>query len=372
MSATFSATNNQGEHRFMNLTLRNFTGAILAISALFIQDVRAGVAQPSGIANVTVPGGLGRTEFFGMPFARPVEFTGTINSVSSSSGNATFSVTLDAGQGSLPALNNTSQSVDAWYVLEILDGPAIGFLLPCTGNSGDTSITVEGDTGSISAEGAKFALRKEWTLSTLFGTAGVTNKFGYGSSASAATVNGWVQVFNVATGTLISYYVNESGTTTKSYNWRSSTSTVNRNHVPLRLGRGLVLINRKSTDLTVPVSGEYRVARTRLSVPAGKLSFLANPGPSDVTFDAATIPATSPTRASGNPSGTSGDTWQMWNPVTRTFTSYRVGGTSNTNGPSMYSLANARVNPTIPAFKAVGVKPVGTSGNVVVTIAPNL
>ena len=134
----------------------------------------------------------------------------------------------------------------------------------------------------------------------------------------------------------------------------------------------MVLINRKASDLNVTVSGEYRVARTRLSVPAGKLFFIANPGPSDVTFDASTIPATSPTRAAGNPSGTSGDTWQMWNPVTRTFTSYRVGGTSHTNGPSMYTLANARVNPTIPAFKAVGVRPVGSTGNVVVTIAPAL
>ena len=372
MSKMISETINPGEYRIMNHTLRYFTGAILAISALFVQDTRAGVAQPSGIANITVPAGVGRTEFFGMPFARPVEFTGTINSASTTGGNATFSVTLDAGQSSLPALNNTDQNVDAWYVLEILDGPAIGFLLPATGNAGNTSITVEGDTGSIDVTGARFALRKDWTLATLFGAASVSNRFGSGTSSSGANVNGWVQVYNVASGTLITYYINEAGTTTKSYNWRSSTSTANRNHVPLRLGRGMVLINRKASDLNVTVSGEYRVARTRLSVPAGKLFFIANPGPSDVTFDASTIPATSPTRATGNPSGTSGDTWQVWNPVTRTFTSYRVGGTNHTNGPSMYTSANARVNPTIPAFKAVGVRPVGSSGNVVVTIAPAL
>jgi hypothetical protein len=34
-------------------------------------------------------------------------------------------------------------------------------------------------------------------------------------------------------------------------------------------------------------------------------------------------------------------------------------------------LSSTRQNPTIPAFKAVAVKPLG-SGNVVVTIAPNL
>jgi hypothetical protein len=71
MSEIVLETQNQGENRIMNHTLRNFTGAILAISALFVQDTRAGVAQPSGIANVTVPGGLGRTEFFGMPLPVP-------------------------------------------------------------------------------------------------------------------------------------------------------------------------------------------------------------------------------------------------------------------------------------------------------------
>lgn len=358
----------------MNHTLRNFTGAILAISALFVQDTRAGVAQASGIANVTVPAGVGRTEFFGMPFARPVETRGTINSASSSSGNATFSVTLEPG-AICPSLSNTDQNVDAWYVLEILDGPAIGFLLPATANTGNTgniSITVEGDTGGIDVSGARFALRKEWTLTSLFGAASTSNRFGYGTSTGTATVNAWVQVYNPVTSTFTTYYVAETGTTTKSYNWRNSTSGSNRNHAPLRLGRGIVLINRKASDLTVPVSGEYRVARTRLNVPAGKLTFVSNPGPKDVTFDAATIPTTSPTRASGNPSSLTGDTWQSWNATTKSFASYRIGGTANTNGPSAYSLGNARVNPTIPAFKAVGVRPVGTNGNVVVTIAPSL
>jgi hypothetical protein len=134
------------------------------------------------------------------------------------------------------------------------------------------------------------------------------------------------------------------------------------------MGRGIVLVNNSANDLTFTVSGEYRVARTRLSVPAGFTTFVANPGPTDVTFGDATIPATSPTRSAGTPGV--GDQWQLWNATTRSFTTYKVGGTSNVNGPSMY-LSSSRVDPTIPAFKAVAVKPVG-SGNVVVTIAPKL
>jgi len=319
---------------------------------------------------VTLPGGIGRTEFFGMPFARPVERSGIISAASTTGGNATFTVALDAGQSALPSLSNADQNVDAWYLLEIVDGPAIGFLLPCTGNTGDTSITVQGDTGTISVPaGSKFVLRKEWTLSTLFGAASTANAFGYGNSSTAATVKGKVQIYNTLAGSLATYYVRETGTTSKSYNWALSTSTTSRNHVPLRMGRGIVLVNNTANDVAFNISGEYRIARTRLSVPAGYTTFVANPGSSDVTFDTATIPATSPTRTTGTPGNA--DSWKMWNPLSRSFTTYKVGGTTHASGASMYQ-STARVNPTIPAFKAVAVVPYGTSGNVVVTIAPNL
>jgi len=365
----FLATTNQGEIKNMNSNPYKQFGAALALALVLAQNTFAGLATPSGIAKVTVPGGLGRTEFFGMPFARPVERSGTISSVSTTGGNATFTVALDAGQSALPSLSNADQNVDAWYLLEILDGPAIGFLLPCTSNTGDTSITVQGDTGTVSVPaGTKFVLRKEWTLATLFGAASNANAFGYGTSSTAATVKGKVQVFNSLLGSLATYYIRESGSITKSYNWALSTSTTARNHVPVRMGRGIVLVNNTANDLVFPVSGEYRIARTRLSVPAGYTTFVANPGPTDVTFDTATIPATSPTRTTGVPGNA--DQWQMWNATTRSFTTYKVGGTTNASGPSMYQ-SSTRVNPTIPAFKAIAVKPYG-SGNVVVTVAPNL
>jgi len=365
----FLATTNQGEIKNMNSNPYKQFGAALALALVLAQNTFAGLATPSGIAKVTVPGGLGRTEFFGMPFARPVERSGTISSVSTTGGNATFTVALDAGQSALPSLSNADQNVDAWYLLEILDGPAIGFLLPCTSNTGDTSITVQGDTGTVSVPaGTKFVLRKEWTLATLFGAASNANAFGYGTSSTAATVKGKVQVFNSLLGSLATYYIRESGSITKSYNWALSTSTTARNHVPVRMGRGIVLVNNTANDLVFPVSGEYRIARTRLSVPAGYTTFVANPGPTDVTFDTATIPATSPTRTTGFPGNA--DQWQMWNATTRSFTTYKVGGTTHASGPSMYQ-SSTRVNPTIPAFKAIAVKPYG-SGNVVVTVAPNL
>jgi hypothetical protein len=189
MTEIFLATTNQGEIKNMNSNRYKQFGAALALALVLAQNTFAGLATPSGVAKVTLPGGIGRTEFFGMPFARPVERSGIISAASTTGGNATFTVALDAGQSALPSLSNADQNVDAWYLLEIVDGPAIGFLLPCTGNTGDTSITVQGDTGTISVPaGSKFVLRKEWTLSTLFGAASTANAFGYGNSSTAATV----------------------------------------------------------------------------------------------------------------------------------------------------------------------------------------
>ena len=367
----------------MNSNRYKQVGAALALALVLTQNTFAALATPSGIAKVTVPGGVGRTEFFGMPFARPVERSGTISSFSTTGGNATFTVALDAGQSALPTVNTyssdntiraTEENTDSWYYLEILDGPAIGFILPITGTDAvSRTVTVLGDTVSVPVPaGTKFNIRKEWTLTTLFGAASNLNAFGYGTSSTGPTVKGRVQVYKSTTKSLATYYVREQGTVTKTYSWQLTTSTAVRNHVPLQMGRGIVLINNKATDLTFTASGEYRTARTRLCVPANLLTFKSNPGPTDVTFDTSTIPATSPTRGTGVPSNA--DEYQTWSAATRSFTSYKVGGTSNVNGPSMY-LSSTRVNPTIPAFKAIGVKPYATPltyPNVVVTIAPNL
>jgi hypothetical protein len=374
-----AAKTNQGEIKNMNSNRYKQIGTALALALVLTQNTFAALATPSGIAKVTVPGGVGRTEFFGMPFARSVERTGTISSVSTTSGNATFTVALDAGQSALPTVNTyssdstiraTEENTDNWYYLEILDGPAIGFILPITGTSaGSNTVTVLGDTLAVPVPaGTKFNLRKEWTLTTLFGAASNLNAFGYGTSSTATTVKGKVQVYKPTSQSLATYYVREQGTTTKTYSWQLSSSTAQRNHVPIQMGRGIVLVNNKATDLTFTASGEYRTARTRLCVPAGYITFVSNPGPTDVTFDAATIPATSPTRTTGIPGNA--DQYQAWNATTRSFTTYKVGGTTHASGPSMYQ-SSTRVNPTIPAFKAVGVKPYG-SGNVVVTISPNL
>ena len=341
-----------------------FAGSILLIASS--NSSFAGIGDPAGIVQVSVP--ANNTVISATPYARPIVSFGTVSSVAASSGNTTLTVSLDSGSDALPSFTNTDPNVDAWYVVEILDGPALGLILNAVGGSAST-ITVSGTLpGTIDiAANSKFAVRKDWTLASLFGSASATNVFGSGTTPSSGGVNAQVQIYNVSTGTLVSYYINASG---GNYNWRSTGSTANRNHAPVGLGTGFSIVNRKATPFLYPLSGEYRTTRTRLLVPAGKKTLLGNPGVFDTTFTASTITGASPNRGTSTPSG-SHDLYAVWNAPTRSFANYRIGGTGLTNRPaaSAYS-GGTRTNPVISKFTALLATPGNTNNPNVVTIAP--
>lgn len=369
----------------MNHTLRSLTGAILAISALFVQDSRADLAGPSAIVNYTIPAGVGspplRMDLFATPFVRPVEAKGSVTAVNTSAANAVFTVTLDAGE-TLPALSNTSTSADERYVFEILDGPAIGLILYPNANTGTSgsgvTITVSGGLGGLDVPaGSRFNIRKDWTLSTLFGAPGPNNPFGFGVDPNAPGVNAWVQVYVTATGSVRSYYINFNSSTGV-YSWQQSTSSTVRDHLRIPTGQGVVIVNRKASSFTFPVSGEYRIARTRLVVPKGLTTFVANPSPVTNNFYDSTIVDTTPTIGNYPADANTSDTWRIWRADVRQFRELLVAN-DGTNGPTVHQTANSTKRDRassfqlIAPFTCVGFKPVGpTNQTTVVTIAPKL
>jgi hypothetical protein len=308
----------------------------------------------------------------GTPYARKVEAFGTVTSTESipaaGSNPATTVLTVvkDPSSAQLPSFTNVDTNVDAWYIIEIVDGPAIGLILTAVGGVGNTSITVQGlIPSSINIEtGSKFAVRKAWTLASLFGAASSSNPFGSGLTSTSSGVNAQVQLLDSTTGGLTTYFINFLA---GAYNWKASTGSAIRNHVPLGLGKGFVIVNKKATQFAFDLSGDFRAARTRLVVPAdGKKTLLANPSVFDTTFTGATIPATSPTRGNGVP--ITADQYAVWNTSARAFATYKIGGATHASGPSAYT-GNTRVNPAIPKFASVLVTPAGTA-DTVVTIAP--
>jgi hypothetical protein len=372
----------------MNLTLRKLTGAILAISALLIQDIRADLAGPSAIVNYTIPAGVGspalRMDLFATPFVRPVAASGSVTGVNTSGANAVFTVTLDASE-TLPALNNTTTSGpsnDERYILEILDGPAIGLILYPNANTGTSgsgvTITVSGLLGGLDVpSGSRFNIRKDWTLSSLFGAPGPNNPFGSGIDPNDSGVKAWVQVYVTTTGSVRSYYINRN-TTTGVYSWQQSTSQTVRDHLRIPTGQGVVIVNKKASPFTFPVSGEYRIARTRLVVPKGLTTFVANPSPVANNFYDSTIVDTTPTVGTYPADATTSDTWRIWRPDTRQFRDLLVAN-DGTNGRTVHTTTaitkrdSASTFQTIAPFTCVGFKPMGsTTQTTVVTIAPKL
>jgi hypothetical protein len=210
-------------------------------------------------------------------------------------------------------------------------------------------------------------LRKAHTLSSLCGVPSATNPFGYGNSATGSsptfgTVLGQVQILDTTTGALSTYYINKSG---QNYKWKKSSGTESYNHAPIGLGKGFLVVNLKAANLTFPVSGDYRAARSRFVATAGAKYLLANPGVTDATFTTSTIALESPNRGTTTPRGTD-DEYGIWDTSTKAFKYYKIGGTSTT--PSAYDGTN-RVSATISKFTSVFVKP-GGSGNCILTIAP--
>ena len=98
-------------------TATRMVAIITTIIATSITGAQAQLAQATGIAKFTLP--ANSTEVFGMPFVRPVVTSGKITSYTPSTAvpataasTSTFAVTLDVGEPSIPALNNTSTAVD--------------------------------------------------------------------------------------------------------------------------------------------------------------------------------------------------------------------------------------------------------------------
>lgn len=183
-----------------NLLIKSLS--LLTAFGLMAESTQAGLGDPVGITQVTVPAST--TSVMGTPYARKVEAFGTVTSTATSGSNTVFTVVKDSASASLPLFTNTDNNVDAWYIIEIVDGPAIGLILNAVGGAGDTSITVEGlIPSSINIEtGSKFAVRKAWTLSSLFGAASTSNVFGSGLASTAANVKAQVQILKSSTGSL--------------------------------------------------------------------------------------------------------------------------------------------------------------------------
>jgi len=241
----------------------------------------ANLASPSAILQVTVP--VGKRVLLGTPFVRPEVSRGSI--VSANAQTLTISgATYQVDQFKVGGANGNVTP----YIIEILDGPNIGFVSYITGN-GVSSITVEDSIPTGNPDNTRYLIREDYTVNSLLGSASAP-KGNFASNTSPGNAdqisffnpNGKLETFfrwrstsTIGTNTTYAWYLSAKS----SNNWVS----VADRRVPY--GQGLIVERKANTAGTttagkINLDGEVRSTRLRRSI-AGfpRWNIVSNPNP---------------------------------------------------------------------------------------------
>jgi hypothetical protein len=167
---------------------------------------------------------------------------------------------------------------DNKYILEVLDGRYIGLVAYIKSNAGNT-FTI--DEVSLPTDGllvgSKYAIRKDWTIQTLFGAASATSPLASGASTGSADV---INIWSQKAQSYNSFYIRLSGGV---YSWRDAIGN-EAQHTRIPYGQGVQLVKRSAGNGTLTLTGELRSSRLRRDLLAGKTALVANLSPSPTTL----------------------------------------------------------------------------------------
>ena len=240
---------------------------VVGVSSLTTDCRAAGnIGDIFQIGQITFAGG--KRDFVSTPFVRPVEDNGT-GVVSAVSNSTTLVLDSDGDDYTGTAQwTGGSTSVDKWYIVEILDGRYIGMVFLIATQNGNTVTTTEVELPTDGAlVGSKYAIRKDWTLSTLFGDTS-SPEFPLAKAGSASTAD-TVNVFIQKTQGFVTYYVNTAGLWKNGFNQTTP-------HARVAYGAGVQVLRRALGNATMTLSGEARKSRLRRDVGANQFALLAN------------------------------------------------------------------------------------------------
>jgi len=320
--------------------------AVTLLSLISLASSHAGgIAQPTGILTVPVVG-PNKVNLLATPFAQPADAEGTITAQSSSV------LTVSSVPAMTPGLP---------YILEIQDGDYIGVISLITASTAST-VTVQYSlpANSISA-GTRYAIRPDWTISTLLGSA-ATTKFGSSTSFGGGDI---LQVFNPVSQKFENFWRRRTGNSPSyQYTWLTQAGVAAENQ-RIPFGEGFIIKRSSSTQLNLVLSGELRQARTRKEIlGAGKLNIVANPNPYPIKLSQCGL---TPTAGS---SLSLADKVHFINPANGKFVSYYR---NSSQASSWYSSAGVNSDAvTIPAGGAIVYQRTSGGGNLVGKTAAKL
>jgi hypothetical protein len=291
---------------FMNHTAIRLAATTLLAALSLTSSHAGGIAQPAGIMTVPVVG-PNKVNLLATPFALPADAEGTI---SAQSLNVLTVSSLPVMTPGLP------------YVLEIQDGDYIGVISLITASTdGSQQVPAVSSTVTLQyslpadsiAAGTRYAIRPDWTINTLLGTA-ATTKFGSSTSYGGGDI---LQVFNPVSQKFENFWRRRTGTSPNfQYSWLTQGGVAAEN-TRIPLGEGFIIKRFSKTQLDLVLSGELRQARTRKEILGGaKLNVVANPNPYAVKLTQSGLTPLAGTSLSG------ADKVHFINPSTGRFVSY--------------------------------------------------
>jgi hypothetical protein len=276
----------------------------------------ASIGSPASIVEISFAGG-GKRDFVSTPYVRAGEAFGIITSVGSTT---TLTLTDEASATyTTGRFTPGTATQDNKYILEVLDGRYVGLVAYIKSNTANT-FTI--DEVSLPLDGllvgSKFAIRKDWTIESLFGAASSTSPLGSGAStASGDNVNIWSQ----KTQSYTSYYIRRSDTKdaqgnviSSVYSWRDAVGNP-ANHVRIPYGQGVQVLRRAAGNGALTLNGELRTARLRRDVLQNKTALIANLSPSATTLGDLNVTIDRAASASGS-------VVKVWNSTTQAWTAY--------------------------------------------------
>lgn len=266
----------------------------------------ASIGSPASIVEISFVGG-GKRDFVSTPYVRAEEASGTIASV----GSTTTLTLADEASATYTTGRFTpgTSTQDNKYILEVLDGRYIGLVAYIKSNAGNT-FTI--DEVSLPTDGllvgSKYAIRKDWTIESLFGAASATSPLAAGSStASGDNINIW----NQKTQAYSTYYIRLSSGV---YSWRDAVGNA-ANHVRIPYGQGVQVLRRAAGNGALTLTGELRTSRLRRDVLLNKTALIANLSPSATTLGDLNVSIDRAASAAGS-------VVKVWNPATQAWTAY--------------------------------------------------
>jgi len=329
---------------------------VVGVSSLTTDCRAAGnIGDIFQIGQITFAGG--KRDFVSTPFVRPVEENGT-GIVSSVTDSSTLVLDPDGANYSGTAQwTGGSTSQDKWYIVEILDGRYIGMVFLIATQNGNTVTTSEVALPTDGAlVGSKYAIRKDWTLSTFFGdTSSPSFPLAKNNNASLAdTINVFVQ----KTQGFVTYYVNNTG------QWKNGLGFTTP-HARIPYGGGVQVLRRASGAATMTLSGEVRKSRLRRDVGVNEFALIAN-----LSLAPTTVQALAPSIDRG--ASAADDKVEVWS-TNSTLGNWVPYYRRNSDGAFTSGLGSTN-NVAVAAGKVVRVRNTGIArtGAKAITAEPNL